>query len=207
MRTDWNALRKRVGESGGSARRRGFFTALAGRGEDADAAGREAIARLCRLRVESFLASAEGRAATGETWNPSGPGSPLENLGERLFRKARLRAEAVLARHGRRLTPAERENYRAGIDAANARDLTSVRRRLQGRLLRALAFRAGAAAPESWTDGVGEPGASGPYNDRMLVSEILRRASGADADWVRELSELYGRMDGLRRKCREFLPA
>ncbi len=123
--------------------------------------------------------------------------TPLEALGERMEVASRSRARETLGRHSHRLTSAERAYYEEEITSVPKRGLAPLRRRLHNRLFRS--FAKGARIPLEPASGEnlgsGED-STGPYNDRAVLEETLRRAARVDPNWVAELTDLAA---GVRR--------
>ncbi len=128
-------------------------------------------------------------------------GSPLESLRQRFEQASRLRSEGLLKRYGHRLTVAERASYEKQLAGSGV----AMRRRLLDRLLRAAAQR---RRPRRW-EGLEslEILPRGPYNDRAVLEETLRRAAASDPEWTREFLDLYARLGKLQAACQALLPA
>ncbi|HAP00129.1 MAG TPA: hypothetical protein DCQ83_08810 [Fibrobacteres bacterium] len=126
----------------------------------------------------------------------------LESLGGRFAQASRRRVEALLARHGNRLTPAEKASYESQLQAGGS--FVALRRRLLDRLLRGAGLR---RRPVRDWEGLTElhdlP--RGPYNDRAVLEATLHRFSQSDSEWTRELLDLYARMDKLSADCKALL--
>ena len=131
--------------------------------------------------------------------------SPLEAMGERFEQSTRSRISDLLRRYAHRLAPAERSAYEAWLQAAPQGTLISLRRRLLDRLLRGAVQRR--RSKHSW-EGLAtlETNPRGPYNDRAVMEETLRRIASADSGWTREYLDLYAGMDRIRNACRAVLP-
>lgn len=46
----------------------------------------------------------------------------------------------------------------------------------------------------------------GPYNDRAVLEEGLRRLAASHPEWTRGLLDLYAGMDKIRAACQTLLP-
>ena len=131
--------------------------------------------------------------------------SPLEALRQRMEQSSRAQTAAILQRYAHRLAPAERSAYESWLDSAAPSALIPLRRRLLDRLLRGASMRR--RSSRSW-DGLAtlEVTHRGPYNDRAVLEETLRRTASADPEWTRELLDLYAGMDKIRLACEALLP-
>ena len=130
-------------------------------------------------------------------------GSPLQSLRERFEGASWKRFEGLLQRYGHRLTAAERISYAAQASASAGSGM-ELRRRLLDRLLRSAAQR---RRPHRWEELESlETLPRGPYNDRAVLEETLRRASVSDPEWTRELLDLYARLGKLQAICQTLTP-
>ena len=129
--------------------------------------------------------------------------SPLEALGEHFEQSTRARISDLLRRYAHRLAPAERSAYEAWLRSASSGTLIPLRRRLLDRLLRGAVQRR--RSSRGW-EGLStlETMPRGPYNDRAVLEEALRRVASADSQWTREYLDLYAGMDKIRIACRYF---
>ena len=124
--------------------------------------------------------------------------APLEILGARWEVSARASAGGLLVRHSRRLTSAERAYYQEAVASASRSELPRLRRRLHDRLFRSFRRPASVPSPGGAAPRTREE-AAGPYNDRAVLAETLRRAAGVDPLWVAELTDLAAGVERLRR--------
>ena len=136
---------------------------------------------------------------------PEIPLSPLQALGERFEQSTRGRISDLLRRYTHRLAPAERLAYEARLRSALPGALIPLRRRLLDRLLRGAVQRH--RSTRGW-EGLStlETMPRGPYNDRAVLEEALRRMASADSEWTREYLDLYAGMDKIRIACQTLLP-
>ena len=201
---DWKALRERLRSGKSDPNRLAFFLALASRGETSEIAGRVAMAIHCRKRIESFLLSRTESLPESSLENGA-DFSPLEQLGERLRARAESRVEAMLLRHGHRLTPVERGVYRDELNRKVPAQLLGLRKRLNQRLRRVYSLSRKPIL-NVWSENRSGEGSPGPYNDRVMLLESLQQAALVDPQWVQEWSDLYARMDRFVRGYRTLFP-
>jgi hypothetical protein len=176
-------------------------------------------AAYCFDKVEQGLEAAVSVSAAAAAEAPKPQDEPLARLRQRWRGEAVRSAEAVLAKHGRRLAPLELKSFRdrlekakafsegPGSEAGSERALPDLRRRLYARVLKSQ--KAGITG-RSQRGGFGrgllselsaEPsfaGPVGPYNDRFNLQGLLEAVAGADPAWVEEFLDLYRDLAGLK---------
>ena len=139
---------------------------------------------------------------------------PLDAL-RSYWRQRRLRGtEAVLARHGRRLTPLEREAYRGKLEKLSGASvaepkledadavLLSLRSRLYQRILRSQKTALAGGGKRAVLPVRSAPSRDlhrfiGPYNNRNNLESLLAEVEKADPLWVGEFLSLYRRLFSL----------
>ncbi len=227
---DWDALEARVAGAGIPGYRRAWFVSLIRQGREAEAADRSALASHCFTRTETELkgfpadtsstsaTSATGIASTGSSSHPQVPpaspsaprNSPLADLAMRRGGANRARYLEMLLKHAARLSPAERESYRAALEGSDAAPVSDLRRRLVDRLLRAARYQRQCGRLAAWARrrpaSASEDRPAGPYNDYKAVAEMLRRLADLQPEWTAEFLEVYGDMRAVRLAYGEFLP-
>lgn len=208
----------------GPAYRKAYLSRLLRSGLDHLRNGNVRTAEYCLGKVESELESALSAAADLSASVPSpgpeadtSPRHALERLRARWREERVRRTEAVLDRHGPRLSSLERKAYRdrlaglsrppapgsvPGADARADSGLQDLRRRLYGRILKtqksALARRRGAGGSALARVHETHPGPIGPYNDLHNLEGVLDMLAQADPAWVEEFLELYRNLSGLK---------
>lgn len=222
--------RKLAGYSGPSYRKV-YLSRMLKSGMDLLRAGNGRSAAYCLDKVESELqaaATVSSIAAAGVAGHPPRETTrPLEALRQR-WREERIRkAEAVLERHGPRLSSLERRMYReslakwskpsrsssegasqpsahlaAASDSRADYALQELRRRLYGRILKTqkadMSRRSGGRALALVPAREEFPGPVGPYNDRHNLEGVLNLLVQADPAWVEEFLDLYRKLAGLK---------
>lgn len=220
---DWAALEARVSGAGIPVYRRAWFLSLIRQGREADLAGRAHLAAHCHARVEKELDTwaaahpAASPAAPSPASASPAPASPLADLAARRGSATRARYLELLARHDARLSPAEREAYRAALDpaegaqgaqGAEAAPVSDLRRRLVDRLLRSARYRRQGARLAAWRPAaaLSDDPPAGPYNDYRALEEILHRLAAAQPEWAAEFLDVYAGMRETRLAYGEMLP-
>jgi hypothetical protein len=210
---DWNALEARVSSASIPAYRRAWFVSLIRQGREAEGAGRAQLASHCLERVEKELRNYPvGEAAQAVV--PSGvspiSSSPLADLAARRGTATRARYLEMLQRHEARLSPAERETYRAALEGADAAPVSDLRRRLVDRLLRSARYQRQGGSLAAWArhrpTAAVEARPAGPYNDYQAVEEMVRRLAGQQPEWTAEFLDVYSGMRAVRAAYAEFVP-
>jgi hypothetical protein len=191
--------------------RQPYYLSLVRQGREAEEQGKP-LAAHCRALVEKGLAALAdaSRVSPGSTARASSA-SPLASLKARWDESTRVRAGALLARHARRLAPAEREAYLASLDALSSapdKNAQNLRRKLVDRLLRADAYRRRGARLSGWTTATApENIPAGPYNDFIALEQTVQRIAGIHPEWAAEFLDLYEGMGKIRSAYQSLLPA
>jgi hypothetical protein len=204
--------------SGGDYRQ-AYFLSLLRQGREAEELGRATVAAHCRRCIESGLAALPTTAPAvqgvttssgkfAESQSAAAP-SALSLLKGRWDTAARQRAATLLARHAKRLAPAEREAYAASLEALSTASggAQPLRRKLIDRLLRAQAYRRRGARLSGWkSTPVPENGPAGPYNDFIALEQTVQRIAGIHPEWAAEFLDLYGDLNKIRGAYQTLLP-
>ena len=197
-----------------------YLLSLLRQGREAEEAGRAKVAGHCRACIVSALDARAARtpasvssapAPVATTGKPAAPQTALTRLKDRWEAAARDRAAALLARHAKRLAPAEREAYVASLDSLSAAPNAGarpLRRKLVDRLLRAASTRRRASRLSGWKSAPGPVnGPAGPYNDFVALEQTIQRIAQIHPEWAVEFSDLYGDMLKIRTAYQGLLPA
>jgi hypothetical protein len=224
----WAAVAARVRAALPSADdyRQIYFLSLVRQGREAAERERPAVANHCLAVIDRGLAaltSADVHSVTNSSkisassgsnssGSSSGSSSALVSLKSRWDAAARDRAAALLVRHAKRLSPAEREAYAASLETLSAEPLKAsaqpLRRKLVERLLRAEAYRRRGARLSGWTKApVPATGPAGPYNDFAALEQTVQRIAVSHPEWAAEFLDLYAGMNRIRSAYQTLLPA
>jgi hypothetical protein len=210
---DWDALETRVSSTSIPGYRRAWFVSLIRQGREAEVAGRSQLASHCLERVEkelrNYSVEVSAAAAPSPSTSPTSA-SPLAELAARRGTATRARYLEMLQRHEARLSPTERETYRAALEGADAAPVSDLRRRLVDRLLRSSRYQRQGERLAAWARfrpaAAAEVRPAGPYNDFQAVDEMVRRLAGQQPEWTAEFLDVYAGMRAVRLACGEFLP-
>lgn len=187
---------------GGPAYRKAYLARLLDSARDFSRAGDAKAAAYCFEKVEAGLAEASAVASVAAETRPE---KPFDRVRLRWQGEAVRSVEAVLERHGDRLSTLEKKSFRDRIDRVKASErgdatLPDLRRRLYTRVLKAQksGFIGRRRSLISELTLASFEGPVGPYNDRLNMQGLLDTVAAADAAWVEEFLDLYRDLAGLR---------